>query len=90
MHFSVTQVVYTAFQVYSWLIFARVLLSWFPVNPYNPIIKFIYEITEPLLAPMRRIFPPSPAMPIDFSPILAIFVLQFIERLVLMLVGKIF
>ena len=90
MHFSVAQIVYVAFQVYSWLIFTRVLLSWFPVNPYNPIIKFIYEITEPLLAPMRRIMPPSPAMPIDFSPILAIVGLQFVERFVLMLVGKIF
>lgn len=90
MHISVAQVVYVAFQVYSWLIFIRVLLSWFPVSPYNPIIKFIYETTEPLLAPMRRILPPSPAMPIDFSPILAIIVLQFIERIVLSLVGKIF
>ena len=90
MHFSVAQVVYVAFQVYSWLIFIRVLLSWFPINPYNPIIKFIYEITEPLLAPMRKILPPSPAMPIDFSPILAIIVLQFVERLTLMLIGKIF
>lgn len=90
MHFSVAQVVYVAFQVYSWLIFIRVLLSWFPVSAYNPIIKFIYEITEPLLAPMRRILPPSPAMPIDFSPILAIVVLLFAERLVLSLIGKIF
>lgn len=90
MHFSVAQVVYVAFQVYSWLILIRVLLSWFPVNPYNPIMKFIYEITEPLLAPMRRILPPSPAMPIDFSPILAIIVLQFVERLVLSLVGRVF
>lgn len=90
MHFSVAQVVYVAFQVYSWLILIRVLLSWFPVNPYNPIMKFIYEITELLLAPMRRILPPSPAMPIDFSPILAIIVLQFVERLVLSLVGRVF
>lgn len=88
MHFSVIQVVQAAFEVYSWLILVRVLLSWFPVNPYNPIMKFIYEVTEPFMAPMRRILPPSPAMPIDFSPVLAIFVLQLLERVVLGLLVK--
>ena len=90
MHISVVHVVQAAFEVYSWLILARVLLSWFPVNPYNPIMKFIYETTEPFMAPMRKILPPSPALPIDFSPVLAIFVLVFLERVVLMLVGKFF
>lgn len=85
MHWSIIQVVRVAFEVYSWLIFIRVLLSWLPHNPYNPIMRFIYEITEPILAPMRRLLPPSPAFPLDFSPILAIFLLQFIERIVLVI-----
>jgi YggT family protein len=78
-------VVRTAFEVLNWLIIARVLLSWIRHDPYHPVIRFIYEITEPVLKPFRRLIPPMPGMPIDWSPIIAIFVLQFIERAVLRL-----
>ncbi|MDS1029605.1 YggT family protein [Bacillota bacterium LX-D] len=75
-------IVYYAFEILSWLIIARVLLSWIPHDPSNKIIGYIYEITEPVLAPFRRLMPRS-AMPIDFSPLLAILVLQLLERMVL-------
>lgn len=75
----------TAFEVLNWLIIARVLLSWIRHDPYHPVIRFIYEITEPVLKPFRRLIPPRPGMPIDWSPIIAILVLQFIERAVLRL-----
>ncbi|MDD2497934.1 MAG: YggT family protein [Desulfitobacteriaceae bacterium] len=78
-------VVRTAFEVLNWLIIARVLLSWIRHDPYHPVIRFIYEITEPVLKPFRRLIPPRPGMPIDWSPIIAILVLQFIERAVLRL-----
>lgn len=74
-----------AFQVYTWLLIARILLSWIRHNPYNPIIRFIYEITEPYLGIFRRIVPPIGVM--DLSPIVAFLVLDFIIRpLVLYLV----
>lgn len=73
----------TAFEVLNWLIIIRVLLSWIRHDPYHPIIKFIYEITEPILAPFRRLIPIRPGMPIDWSPFIAILVLQFVERIVL-------
>lgn len=82
---TVYYVVRTAFEVLNWLIIARILLSWVRIDPKNPMIRFVYEITEPLLAPFRRMIPPRPGMPIDWSPILAILVLQFIERAVLSL-----
>ena len=75
----------TAFEILNWLIIARVLLSWIRHDPYHPVIRFIYEITEPVLKPFRRLIPPRPGMPIDWSPIIAILVLQFIERAVLRL-----
>ncbi|MDK2820697.1 MAG: YggT family protein [Clostridia bacterium] len=75
-------VVRVAFEVLNWLIIARIFLSWFPHNPYQPIIRFIYEITEPVLAPFRRLMPRS-SIPVDFSPVIAVLVLQLIERMIL-------
>jgi YggT family protein len=74
--------VHFAFEVYYFLLIANVLLSWFPLARGNAITVFIYDMTEPYLRIFRRILPPSPRMPIDFSPILAIFVLYFLESLV--------
>lgn len=71
-----------AFEVLNWLIIARIIISWFPHDPYHPIMRFIYEITEPVLAPFRRLMPRS-SIPIDFSPIIAVLVLQMVERLLI-------
>ncbi len=67
-----------AFQVYTTLLIVRILLSWFPHNPYQPVLRFIYEITEPYLMIFRRIIPPFGA--VDLSPIAAFLVLDFIVR----------
>ncbi|KUK83600.1 MAG: putative integral membrane protein [Pelotomaculum thermopropionicum] len=67
-----------AFQVYTTLLIVRILLSWFPHNPYQPVLRFIYEITEPYLAIFRRFIPPFGA--VDLSPIAAFLVLDFIIR----------
>lgn len=71
-----------AFEVLNWLIIARILISWFPHDPNHPIMRFIYEITEPVLAPFRRIMPRT-TMPVDFSPIIAVLVLQLVEHLLI-------
>ena len=47
-------------------ILIRVLLTWFPIDPNNPIIRVLFEITEPVLAPIRRRLPPMSGF--DFSP----------------------
>lgn len=70
-----------AFDVYYWLIIVRVLLSWIPHDPYKPIFRFIYEVTEPALAPFRKLM--SRRMMIDFSPLFALIALQILETLVL-------
>jgi YggT family protein len=61
-------------------------MSWLPVSGSNQLLNsamsFIYDVTEPFLAPFRRIIPMSSGMPIDFSPILAFFVLGLIQSLV--------
>ncbi|HHV93269.1 MAG TPA: YggT family protein [Firmicutes bacterium] len=59
-------------------------MSWLPnVDYYNPLVRFIYDITEPVLAPFRRLLPSVGG--IDFSPILVFLVLDFVRRIVLQL-----
>ena len=57
-------------------ILARVVLSWFPMNPGNPIVRSLHEITEPVLAPFRRIIPRLGTF--DLSPLAALLVIGFV------------
>jgi YggT family protein len=57
----------------------RVISSWLPVSPYSPWIRWSYLLSEPILAPLRRIVPGFGG--IDFTPILAYFLLNIIESL---------
>ena len=66
-------------QVLTFAIFVRAILSWFPVDHKNPLVVILYQITEPVLAPIRRIIP-SLGM-IDISPLVAIIVLQVIQQI---------
>jgi YggT family protein len=69
-------------QIYFVLLIIRILLSWFPnLDWSNPVLSFISQITDPYLNLFRSIIPPLGG--IDFSPILAIFVLQFVSNLFL-------
>ena len=64
--------------VYLWIIIARALLSWVNPDPSNPIVRFLYRVTEPVLRPVRRRLP-TLAMGLDLSPlvvILGIYLLQ--------------
>lgn len=72
----------TAFQVYIYILLARIILSWVPHDPSrHPIIKWIYQLTEPLLAPARRIIPPIGM--VDVSPIAVFFLLELARRFIL-------
>jgi YggT family protein len=59
-------------------ILIRVLLSWFPIDPRNPIIRVLFEITEPVLAPFRRVIPRIGMF--DLSPLAALLVIQLIQQ----------
>ena len=61
-------------------IFARAIISWFPVNPGNQLVALLYQITEPILDPLRRIIPRVGMM--DITPMIAIILLQVIAGLV--------
>ena len=61
-------------------IFIRVLLSWFPIDPRNPLVTALYDVTEPILEPLRR-FIPRLGM-IDITPLVAILLIQVIAKIV--------
>ena len=66
----------TFVQIYLILMFIRILLSWFPnINWYDPPFSILIQLTDPYLNIFRSIIPPLGG--IDFSPIIAIFALQF-------------
>ena len=61
-----------------WLLFARIICSWLPVDPYNTIVLFLVQVTDPLLMPFRRI--PLRVGVMDLTPLLAFATLYFINR----------
>ena len=71
------------FSIAAFAILARVLLSWLPmagvrIDPYHPLIRILYEITDPILEPLRRF---TTFGMIDFSPIVALLLLRLIQKL---------
>ena len=60
----------------TWMIIARVLVSWFPDARRNPIVQMLFQITDPIMLPLQRLG--LRAGQFDFSPIIAILVLQFL------------
>ncbi len=73
------------FNLYSFLILARVLLSWISVSPGNPVVAFIIEATDPVLKPLRNVIPPVGMM--DLSPIAALILLQILESIVMSVIA---
>lgn len=69
-----------AFQLYELLIIVRLILSWFQPRTYHPAIRLLYNLTEPVLAPARRLIPPMGG--IDFSPIIVFIVLGWVRGVV--------
>lgn len=70
----------TAVWVMNWLIIIRVFLSFIPHNPYNTILRYIYEITEPLFNVCRKLLPEALRYPLDFTPMVSLLLLQIIYR----------
>jgi YggT family protein len=63
---------------YVWVLIIRAVISWVSPDPYNPIVRALYSITEPVLSFLRRKFPLM-AGSIDFSPMVAILIVWFLQ-----------
>lgn len=78
---AIAEVVDILLSVYIWLIVGRAIFSWVNPDPYNPIVKFLYSATEPVLGLARRYMPPLGGS-IDLSPIVVLLIIVFMKRAV--------
>lgn len=69
------QIIGTAIHIYVFIIVVAALISWVNPDPFNPIVRFLYGVTDPILRPIRRFIPLAGG--IDVSPIVAILLLEF-------------
>lgn len=81
--------VHLIYMLYVAAIILRSLLPWFGVSPYHPAMRFLLQITEPLLAPLRRTLRPM-AGGLDFTPWIALIVLYILEQLLRTLIFALF
>ncbi len=72
---------FTLLDLYTWVIVIRALASWVSTDPRNPIIQLLARLTDPVLAPLRRVIPPQALGGLDVSPILAILLIQGVNYL---------
>ncbi|MFQ5353840.1 MAG: YggT family protein [Thermodesulfobacteriota bacterium] len=75
---AVAQILDMALGFYIWVIIIRALITWVNPDPYNPVVRFLYKATEPVLYRIRRFVPDLGG--IDISPVIAIFAIIFIRR----------
>ncbi len=76
---AVLEVFFIILTMIQWLVIAAALISWVHPDPRNPIVQFLYRMTEPILRPFRRILPPGRTGGIDLSPVLVILLIVFLK-----------
>lgn len=76
---ALAQIVELVLNVVYWLIIIRAILSWVNPDPHNPIVQFLYKVTEPILAPIRRRLPGDFRFGIDISPLIAFLIIIFLR-----------
>lgn len=78
------------FEILNLLIIGRVIISWVRPNPsdmrWRKVIKFIYDITEPILGPIRELLPSGGILGLDLSPIIALFALSIVRNFIINIV----
>ena len=71
--------IFMLLRIYTWVIVASALITWVSLDPRNPIVRILRQITEPVLAPARRLLPPWKTGGLDFSPLIVIFAIWLVE-----------
>ncbi|MCA1960347.1 MAG: YggT family protein [Desulfomonile sp.] len=66
-------------QIYMWIVIIAALISWVGPDPYNPIVRFLRAMTEPVFGFVRRLVP-LPQVGIDFSPLIVLLVIVFLQQ----------
>jgi YggT family protein len=75
---ALANLLHLVLQAYFWIIIARAVLSWVNPDPFNPIVRFLYRVTEPVLRPIRHRLP-TLSIGIDLSPMVVILAIFFLD-----------
>ena len=76
---AIAKVLDIVLSIFMWIVIARAVLSWVSPDPYNPIVRFIHKVTEPVLYQVRKRIPVNFGG-IDFSPIIVFLAIIFLQR----------
>ena len=79
--YALAELVYYVLHAYLIIVIARAVLSWVSPDPYNPIVRFIHGVTEPVLRPIRDRLP-TVGMGLDLSPVVVLLALKVAEWVV--------
>jgi len=82
MSYLLFTIINNVFNLLQMLIMVRVILSWILHDPYNQMIRLLYQVTDPILRPIKDILP-FHSMGMDFSPIAAFILLGIVKRILL-------
>ncbi len=83
LSFQIYDVIMNLLNIYTWIIIAAALISWVNLSPYHPIVRVLRRLTEPVLAPIRRLLPPWKTWGLDFSPMIVILLIQWVAPVLL-------
>ncbi len=79
---GIAKVLDIVLNIYMWIIIIRALISWVNPDPYNAIVQILTRVTEPVLRPIRKLVPPN-KVGIDFSPLIAVLIIIFLQYAVI-------
>ena len=82
---AIVDVFLYALHALQWIVIIAALVSWVSPDPRNPIVRFLWGVTEPLFRPFRRLLPPSRTGGIDLSPLFVLLIIFLVSRFVVYL-----
>jgi YggT family protein len=83
LSFEIVRLIMFVLDIYTWVIIAAAVISWVTPNPYNPAVRLLRRVTEPVLAPIRQLLPPWKTFGLDFSPMIVILLIQWVVPVLL-------
>jgi YggT family protein len=78
---SIASILNLLLDLYFWVIFARAILSWIRPDPYNPIVKTVYRLVDPLTYKISRIIPTRIGM-VDVAPFILMLAIVFVQKFI--------
>lgn len=81
--YDIIRLIERLLDLYTWIIIAAAVISWVNLSPYHPVVRVLRRLTEPVLSPIRQLLPPWKTWGLDFSPMIAILLIQWVVPVIL-------